>query len=264
MIHERILLVEDSGGIHLILSAAVTDMPDACPVTLDDILGESTVMQQVFKSMRQAAPHDTPVLLRGEAGTGKKMAARAIHSASRRRTGPFVTIDCTALSDEAAGTGRPTTEIFERARGGTLFLYKIEALPLTLQAAVLEAAASSGAAQPGTTRDAGTGARIICASCTDLETMVKEGCFHKRLYGELCPFAITLPPLRDRDEDAGLLAGHFLEKYCREFGIARNGIEEATREILADHDWPGNVRELEEVVKCAVLMTEHQLGATLL
>lgn len=232
--------------------------------TLDDIAGWSPRMQQVIRYARAIARCDAPVLLLGEAGTGKDLFAQAIHNASHYAKGPFVAVDCASIPRELIayelfGREKDTGVIqpgkFELAHGGTMFLQNIENLPLNFQAALLGVMDFKQIIRLGGTTPIPVKVRIIAASNVDLQEEVRQKRFREDLFYRLRALTLTIPPLRERGKDITLLATHIVEQHARRQGrqilITRRALA-----ALESYRWPGNVRELEDVLEWAVQMVE--------
>lgn len=232
--------------------------------TFDDILGWSPRMQQVIRYARAIARCDAPVLLQGEAGTGKSLFAQAIHNASHYAGGPFVTVDCASIPrelmayelfgrDRDSGVSQPGK--FELAHGGTIFLQNIENLPLNFQAALLGVMDLRQVVRLGGTMSIPIKVRIIAASNVDLLGEVRQKRFREDLFYRLRSLTLTIPPLRERGKDIALLAMYHVEQYGRRQGrqivITRRALA-----ALESYRWPGNVRELEDVLEWALQMVE--------
>jgi transcriptional regulator with GAF, ATPase, and Fis domain len=245
-------------------------------VGLDDIVGESRAMKQAKALIRKIAtsPSST-VLITGENGTGKDLAAKAIHYLSSRASAPFMNITCSALPEalleselfgheKGAFTGAAGQKkgLFELAAGGSVFLDEIGEMSLVLQAKLLRFLEEKAFRRVGGTKDLRVDVRVIAATNRDLKAMVKEGSFREDLYYRLRVLPVELPPLRERREDLPLLARLFLEQYRTEF---RKNVASISPEALAQlgrHPWPGNVRELKNAIERAVLLAEGPvLGA---
>ncbi len=224
-------------------------------------LGNSAAWRRAMDLVRRVAPSDATVLLRGETGTGKEIVARALHRAGPRRGGPFVVVDCGALPasliegelfghERGAFTGALRRRVghLERADGGTLLLDEVGELPLPLQTRLLRFL-QERTVQPLGGRSKAVDVRVIAAGHRDLALMVTEGTFRQDLFFRLAVLEIDIPPLRERGEDAELLAREFLRRLGSERALSHGA-----REALRDHDWPGNVRELEHRVQRADLL----------
>jgi DNA-binding NtrC family response regulator len=231
---------------------------------LENVVGRSEAMLQVYKTAARVASTDATVLIQGESGTGKELVARAIHAASPRAAGPFVAVDCGAIAEgvleselfghaRGAFTGAQQARrgLFEEAQGGTLFLDEIGDVGPNLQARLLRALQEGTIRRVGTNESIAVDVRVVAASNRDLEAAVKEASFRADLYYRLAVVTIRIPPLRERREDIPLLAEHFAHKHGRSEGSA---ISPAARDLLVAYDWPGNVRELENVVARALAL----------
>ena len=207
------------------------------------------------------------VLIAGETGTGKEMFARAIHYTGERQSKPFVPVNCAALPDhlaenelfghsKGAFTGALTEKpgLFREAHGGTLFLDEINSLSLTVQSKLLRVLQDQEFRPLGSTKSQHVDVKIVAATNTDLRFLVENRQFREDLFHRLNVLSVTLPPLRDRKEDIGLLAGHFLKVYAKDFGRGTISIGQSARAKLTGYAWPGNVRELEGVIQRAVAM----------
>ncbi len=237
----------------------------------EGMLGTSARIQKVFEALRKVATTDAPVLVLGESGTGKEMVARAIHQRSVRRTGPFVAINCGAIPEnlleselfgheKGAFTGAHVQRKgrVELAAGGTLFLDEVGELPPLLQVKLLRFLQEQCIERVGGRQEIAVDARVVAATNADLSKVIAQGGFREDLYYRLAVVELTLPPLRERDDDIRLLAQSFLGRYAADAG--KTGIAfgaDALRAILR-HAWPGNVRELQNRVRRAVIMTESK------
>jgi two-component system, NtrC family, response regulator AtoC len=232
---------------------------------LENVVGRSEAMLQVYKTAARVAATDATVLILGESGTGKELVARAIHQASPRAAGPFVAVDCGAIAEgvleselfghaRGAFTGAQVARrgLFEEATQGTLFLDEIGDIGPNLQARLLRVLQEGTVRRVGTNEQVAVNVRVVAATNRDLSQAVREGRFREDLYFRLNVVTIVIPPLRDRREDIPLLAEHFAHKHGRPDGAA--AISEGARQLLAAHPWPGNVRELENVVARALAL----------
>ncbi|HEY7527934.1 MAG TPA: nif-specific transcriptional activator NifA [Candidatus Deferrimicrobiaceae bacterium] len=235
---------------------------------IENIVGQSKRMQEVFASVVSVAPSRATVLLRGESGTGKERIARAIHLAGPRADNPFVTVNCAALPEtlleselfghkRGAFTGaiEERKGRFEQAGGGTLFLDEVGDIPLPTQVKLLRVLQERKFERLGENRTISVDVRIISATNADLEKLVEEGRFREDLFYRLNVIPIYLPPLRDRREDIIPLADHFLERFNKEHGKAVSFSPEVLDRML-EYRWPGNVRELENLVERSVVMAK--------
>jgi len=236
---------------------------------LDEIIGHSEAMEQVRTMIRKLAGTDSTVLLRGESGTGKDLAARAIHFASARAKGPFVTATCSAIPEsllesdlfghvKGAFTGATEKRIgrFETARGGTLFLDEIGDMTHAVQVKLLRVLQHGEFEKVGSSETQKADVRIIAATNRDLEQAIAEGSFREDLFYRLNVVSLTLPRLRDRMEDVTELTRHLVEKISLQRGVPRRELSPALLKHFQGHDWPGNVRELENAIEHALVMGE--------
>ncbi len=231
---------------------------------LENVVGRSEAMLQVYKTAARVAATDATVLIEGESGTGKELVARAIHATSPRAARPFVAVDCGAIAEgvleselfghaRGAFTGAQATRrgLFEEADHGTLFLDEIGDVGPNLQARLLRALQEGTIRRVGTNEPIAVDVRVVAASNRDLSQAVKEGRFREDLFYRLNVVTLRLPPLRERREDIALLAEHFAAKHGRAEGAT---LSPAARDLLVAYDWPGNVRELENVVARALAL----------
>lgn len=238
-----------------------------------EVIGESSSLKEVFRSIEAVAPQDTTVLLLGETGTGKGMMARAIHARSGRKDRPMVMVNCTSLPanlieselfgrEKGAFTGAHAQQIgrFELADKGTIFLDEIGDIPLELQAKLLHVLQEKEFSRLGSPRTIKVDVRILAATNRDLKEEMAKGRFREDLYYRLSIFPVVIPSLRQRKEDIPLLVEFCMNKFCRETGKKIMEISAATLNKLVNHSWPGNVRELENVIERAVITSR---GSTL-
>jgi DNA-binding NtrC family response regulator len=234
-----------------------------------EIIGLSPQMQEVFRMMAKVARVDATVLITGESGTGKELVARAIHRRSTRCSGPFVSVNCSAIpdtlveseffgSERGAFTDARESRLgrFEMAHLGSLFLDEIGNLALDAQAKLLRALQEKQVTRLGATRSRPVDVRVIAATNRNLEQAVSRGEFREDLYWRINVVNIKLPPLRDRKEDLPLLIDHFLDHFNKELGLAVKTIGRDARALLLGYDWPGNVRELENTLCRAMILCE--------
>jgi PAS domain S-box-containing protein len=237
------------------------------------IVGDSDVITQVLSIAEKVAPQDTCVLILGETGTGKELLARAIHNISPRKGRPMVPVNCAALPaslieselfgrEKGAFTGAVTRRLgrFDAANESTIFLDEIGDLPIELQAKLLRVLQEGQFERLGSNETINVNVRIIAATNHDLGKLVSQGKFRKDLYYRLNVFPITLPPLRERQEDIPLLVWAFVKEFCQSMGKRISTISSITMDLLAQHPWPGNVRELKNVIERAMIMSD---GSTL-
>jgi len=234
------------------------------------ILEGSPAMAEVARFIEKVAPVRCNILIQGESGTGKELVARAIHNTSPSRDAPFVVADCAALTGslleselfghkKGAFTGAHTERrgYFECADGGTLFLDEVSELPLDLQGKLLRAVQDHVVYKVGGTQPREVDTRIIAATNRKLEEQVRDGTFREDLFYRLNVINLTIPPLRERQEEIPVLARHFLKR-CAAQGNFKNvpQISEDVMERMMDYEWPGNVRQLENAVQRAVVLSE--------
>ena len=237
------------------------------------LMGANGQMEKIVEQIKQVADSPLTVLVEGETGTGKELVARAIHQLSARREKPFVAVDCGAIPDtlieselfgheKGAFTGAHQRKEgqFQLAGGGTLFLDEIVNLPLPTQAKLLRALQERQVQPLGSKRPVQVLARIIAASNVPLEREVRAGRFRQDVYYRLNEFAITLPPLRQRDNILDL-ANEFLPEAGMELGRPCRKISEAAAQVLQRYHWPGNVRELRNVIRRAILLASDVIEA---
>lgn len=238
----------------------------------EDIVGQSPVILRAKEQARMAAETPVTVLLRGESGTGKELFAHAIHNASQRKRGQFVKVNCAAIAEnlleselfgyeEGAFTGAlkgGKRGLFEEANGGTIFLDEIGDISGNLQGKLLRVIQEKEMLRVGGTRPVAADARVIAATNADLELKVRHKTFREDLYYRLNVMPISIPSLRERKEDIGLLAEHLIFKLNQEFGRQVKGVSDAALQELVAYDWPGNVRELENVLGRAMITMRPQ------
>ncbi len=233
--------------------------------SLCGMIGISPAMQQVFALIRQAAATDYPVLVTGATGTGKEMAAQAVHQLSSRASGPFVIINCGAIAEnlveselfgheKGAFTGAVNRHVgkFEQADGGTVFLDEIGELPLSMQVKLLRVLQESTIDRVGGRRPISLDVRVIAATNRDLYDRIRDGHFREDLFFRLNVFNIHLPDLSERGEDICLLAQHFLKQEARALGRGRLSFAPDALTAMSEYPWPGNVRELQNRIRRAV------------
>jgi two-component system NtrC family response regulator len=227
-------------------------------------------MLQVFRMIETIGSTDATVLLLGETGTGKEGVARAIHQASRRSSGPFVPVNCAAISKELAEsllfghkrgsfTGAKTDHrgYFAQAHGGTILLDEIGEMPIELQAKLLRVLDDKAVRPVGSEREEPVDVRVIAATNRALAEALDGGGFRRDLYYRLCLARIDIPPLRDRGTDILLLSSHFLDAYARRYGRPCPRLTGDAADTLLRYDWPGNVRELEHLAANLILTCEQ-------
>jgi len=234
---------------------------------LENIVGESPVMKEIFETVQQVAPTRATVLLGGESGTGKELIARAIHQLSPRAKQPFVAVHCAALAptlleselfghERGAFTGAHERRIgrFEQAQGGTLFLDEIGEIDAAIQVKLLRFLGERTFERVGSNKTLTADVRIVAATNRDLEELVKAGEFREDLFFRLRVVEIHLPPLRERSGDLPLLARKFLQEFAKENHKPVNDFTADALEWLMHYSWPGNVRELRTAMEHAVVL----------
>jgi two-component system response regulator AtoC len=239
---------------------------------LENIVGRSSGMLQVYKTIARVADSRSTVLITGESGTGKELIARAIHFNSSRAAKPFVAVDCGALAEtlleselfghvRGAFTGAVVNKkgLFEEADGGTCFLDEIGDISAAMQAKLLRVLQEHEIKKVGGTDTIKIDVRIVAATNKNLEELVEEKKFREDLFYRLNVVTIHLPPLRERAEDIPLLADHFLRKYMGENKKNVSQISPEAMEFLLTYGWPGNVRELENVIERSVTLSHRSV-----
>jgi PAS domain S-box-containing protein len=236
--------------------------------TFNDIIGNSEPIRKAINQSLLTARGNSTVLIMGESGTGKEMFAKAIHYASTRAKGPFITVNCGAIPEnlleselfgyeKGAFTGasdKGKAGKFELANGGTIFLDEIGDMPLHLQVKILHVLQNMRFERVGGNKTIIVDLRVIAATNKDLEQMIREGTFREDLYYRLSVIPLHIPPLRERKDDIKMLMYHFLEKYNNFMNKRITGFSEEVESIYREYDWPGNVRELENAVEYGVNM----------
>jgi len=234
-----------------------------------NLVGKSAAMKDVYHLLEQASKLDITVLLNGETGTGKELAARAIHYHSARKERPFVPVNCGALPSELVeselfghargaftGAAGAKAGLFEEAEGGTLFLDEIGELPLPTQVKLNRALQEREIRRVGENRPVQIDVRVTAATHRELKAEVAAGRFREDLFYRLNVFPVVLPALRERRDDIPLLAAHFLEKHASALRREITGFEADAIRALTGYPWPGNVRELENAVERAVAVAK--------
>jgi DNA-binding NtrC family response regulator len=254
------------------LQETVKKLRDAVkrPQSFDNIVGESPAMEELFSKLSRIADSEASLLITGESGSGKELAARAVHMHSRRKTHPLTTINCAAmpgqlLESELFGHKKGSFTdardsrkgLFLESDGGTLFLDEVGEIPLDLQPKLLRALEARRVRPVGGTTEQPFDVRIIAATNRDLESAVEDGLFREDLYYRLNVINIEMPPLRSRGTDILLLAGKFIEHFSSRQNKAITGLSDATAEKLLEYTWPGNVRELRNAIEHAVALTRY-------
>ena len=237
-----------------------------------DLIGKSQPMQAVYQQVREVAPLDVSVLIEGETGTGKELAARAIHFSSPRQNKPFLAVNCASLNESlltsqlfghkrGAFTGAVADHIgfFEAANGGTLLLDEIGDMPLDLQTGLLRVLQEREITRLGETRPRKIDVRVLAATQHDLREEIVKGNFRADLLYRIRVVSVSLPPLRERRGDIPLLVGSFLAEFRAANGKPVRGISDEATRILLDYNWSGNVRELKSVVEVAAIFCKGEI-----
>lgn len=232
----------------------------------ESLVGRTQQMMDVYKSVGRVAPQNVTVLIRGESGTGKELIARAIYHYSERAKGPFLAVNCAALTEtlleselfgheKGSFTGATSQRIgkFEQCNGGTIFLDEVGDMSPVMQSKVLRLLQEQRFERVGGTNTISTDVRIIAATNRNLEDMVSKGEFREDLYYRLNGFTIRLPALRERKDDILPLLEWFLHKFRKELSKDVHGISPEALEMLISYSWPGNVRQLQGVLKQAMV-----------
>jgi DNA-binding NtrC family response regulator len=238
----------------------------------NNIIGSSPAMNLVFERMSRIVKTDSAVLVSGESGTGKELVAKALHYNGPRKERPFIAVNCSAIPEalleselfghvRGAFTGaiKDKPGKFEAANHGTIFLDEIGTLPLHLQAKLLRVLQEHEVERVGSNKTIKLHVRVISATNSDLENMVKRGEFREDLYYRLNVIPLHLPPLRERQQDIMFLTAFFLEKQCRLLGRAPCTISKQALEALELYSWPGNVRELENLIERMIVLTDSSV-----
>lgn len=231
------------------------------------MIGSSAAMHEVFRLTRLVAPTPTTVLLTGETGTGKELVARAIHELSPRFSGPFIRVNCGALSENLleselfghvkgafTNAHENRTGRFEAAHGGTIFLDEINSVSYKLQVKLLRVLQEHEFERVGDTKTIHVDCRIVAATNCDLLDEIEDGRFREDLYYRLNVIPVYLPPLRERSDDIADLINHFVAVYAAENGRPTPAISKQTIEVLKNYSWPGNVRELQNYTERALIL----------
>jgi DNA-binding NtrC family response regulator len=240
------------------MNGACSNLADAVPLAASGpLLGTSAAMQEVFRLIERVAPTEASVLLTGESGSGKELAAQSIHDRSLRRGGPFVAINCGAIP-----AGLLEAQL-ERAHGGTLLLDEFTEMPLELQTRLLRVLETRHFYRAGDSLERSTDVRVIASTNRCPLKAVQSGQLREDLLYRLAVFPIDLPPLRNRGSDLDLLAEHFLGELNAQAGTQKR-FSALARMTLKQHSWPGNVRELRNCIERAFILADQTLELALL
>jgi two-component system NtrC family response regulator len=226
-------------------------------------------MLKVCRLIEKVAPTNATTLLLGESGTGKELLARAIHTESQRADGPFIAINCAAIPENLleselfghekgafTGATKRTEGKIEYANGGTLFLDEIGDMPMALQAKLLRFLQERVVERIGGRTEIPVDVRVVCATNQNLMTCISDGRFREDLYYRISEVTCNIPPLRQREGDAVVLARAFLEKFAKRHNRSLRGFSNDAVQLIENYPWPGNVRELENKINGAVIMAE--------
>jgi len=237
----------------------------------EEIVGNSSPLQQVLSRVAKVASTDSTVLITGETGTGKELIARAIHKASKRSGRAFVSVNCAAIPpslipselfghEKGAFTGATQRRLgrFELAEGGTIFLDEVGELPPETQVALLRVLQEHEFERVGGNRSIKTNVRVIVATNRDLPAAIAEGTFRSDLFYRLSVFPIELPSLRQRREDIPMLVQYFIDRYARELGKNIRSVSKETLELFQSYTWPGNIRELRNVIERSIIVCDTE------
>jgi DNA-binding NtrC family response regulator len=239
--------------------------------SFDNIISADKKMQDAFKMITKVLDNDITVLIEGESGTGKELVARAIHYNGKRKSAPFVVVNCASIPRElleselfghekGAFTGAHVRKIgkFELAKGGSIFLDEIGEMEMSLQAKILRVIQQKEFDRVGGNEVIKTDVRIISATNRDLKLAVDNKQFREDLYYRLCSFPIHIPPLRDRKGDIVVLINHFVKYFNEKLGKSIKGVTKAALKNMYDYDWPGNIRELENTLERCLILTDKE------
>lgn len=272
---ERLLGAVDNALNQLKADASANDIAkpsSSSPRSVSDhFVGQSVAMTTVYRLLDSAAKSKASVFVTGESGTGKEVCAMSLHDASSRRDGPFVAINCAAIPadlfeseifghEKGAFSGAVSQRkgAAELAGGGTLFLDEICEMDLNLQAKLLRFLQTGTFNRVGGQKVLHSDIRIVCATNRDPSKEVGEGRFREDLYYRLNVIPVQLPPLRDRDDDALLLANHFLKLKSEENNKGFLGFDAAAEKMVREYDWPGNIRELQNIIENMVVINDGE------
>jgi len=253
------------------VSYSLPERPAPLPTAIDSLMGNSAAMQEVFRLIERVGPTEAGVLLTGESGSGKELAAQMIHECSARRGKPFLAINCGAIPpglieaelfgyEKGSFTGavRAHAGVFERADGGTLLLDEVTEMPLDMQTRLLRVLETRKFYRVGANTEYTSDVRVIAATNRCPLSAVQAGQLREDLLYRLAVFPIDMPPLRNRGDDVELLANHFLAELNAQSG-AQKRLSAHARMTLRQHSWPGNVRELKNCIERAFILGDSVL-----
>jgi two-component system NtrC family response regulator len=239
---------------------------------LNGIIATSETMQELSKMIEKIAPTNVTTLLLGESGTGKEVLARAIHGLSTRADKPFVAVNCAAIPENLleselfgyekgafSGATKRTIGKIEFAEGGTFFLDEIGDLPFSLQAKLLRFIQERTIERLGGPTEIPVDVRIICATHQNIQKAIEDGLFREDLYYRINEITVNIPPLRERDGDAIVIATALLKRFSDENGKNIKGFTQAAAQLIENYQWPGNIRQLENKIKRAVIMADDNV-----
>jgi len=237
-----------------------------------EMVGESGGMQKIKETIEKVGPSEARVLITGPNGTGKELVARWLHAKSQRSSAPIVEVNCAAIPSElieselfghekGAFTSAHKQRIgkFEQANGGTLFLDEIGDMSLSAQAKVLRALQENKITRVGGDKEIKVDVRVVAATNKDLRREIAEKKFREDLYHRLAVIIIQVPPLNERLDDIPLLAGHFIDSICNEYGVASKKITPNALKALQDVNWTGNIRELRNVIERLIILSDKEI-----
>ena len=250
-----------------------SNKPDNADTAIQELIyGYCTAMMKVFKLIKKVAPTEATVLIQGETGSGKELAARAIHTLSQRKNQELICVNCAAIPEslieselfgheKGAFTGAVSARngLIEAADGGTLFLDEIGELPLEAQARLLRVLQEGEIRRVGSTQSRQVDVRLIAATHRNLKALSRTGQFREDLYYRLNVVQLKLPPLRDREDDILGLAEMLLEKACKKLGQKDIKFSPDAMKAIKEYQWPGNVRELENAIERGTILCDHKM-----
>lgn len=269
---EKLVLILERAIENYELNKTLINLDNTVETSLEWVFGKSKTIKNVIQQIRQIAKSDFSVIIQGETGTGKSIAAQTIHNLSKRANGPFQSVDVGVISDNLieselfghekgsfTGADRKKTGFFQIADKGTLFIDELENMPLQLQSKLLRAVEEKRIYPVGSTKPIDIDVRIIAATNTDIKQSVRDKKFREDLFFRLSEFIITVPKLKDRSEDIPFLANKFLAKAAIDLNKQMREIDKDAIQLLQNYSWPGNIRELKNVIRRAVLFSNDSV-----